>query len=62
MKRRVIGADALAKELGFEPQVSAPNVADETLYHGEYREWLKLLAAGMQREASEKQAGEKNAD
>ena len=57
MKRRIIGADALAQELGFTPEVSAPNVADETLYHGEYRQWLKLLTEGIRREE-----GNKNAD
>ncbi|HEY8856973.1 MAG TPA: aromatic ring-hydroxylating dioxygenase subunit alpha [Rugosibacter sp.] len=57
MKRRVVGADALAQELGFAPQVSAPNVADETLYHGEYRQWLKLLEEGMRREEGEQHAG-----
>lgn len=57
MKRRVPGADAPAQELGFEPQVSAPNVADETLYHGEYRQWLKLMTEGMSREEGERHAG-----
>lgn len=57
MKRRVAGADALAQELGFAPDVSAPNVADETLYHGEYRQWLKLLTEGMRREEGDKNAG-----
>lgn len=57
MKRRVMGADALAQELGFMPDVSASNVADETLYHGEYRQWLKLLTEGMRREEGDKNAG-----
>lgn len=57
MKRRVMGADALAQELGFAPDVSAPNVADETLYHGEYRQWLKLLSEGMRREEGVANAG-----
>lgn len=57
MKRRIPGADALAQELGFTPKVSAPNVADETLYQGEYRQWLKLITEGMQREEAMNHAG-----
>lgn len=57
MKRRIMGADALAEELGFAPAVSAPNVADETLYHGEYRQWLKLLTEGLCREEGDINAG-----
>jgi benzoate/toluate 1,2-dioxygenase alpha subunit len=56
MKRRVLGADALAQELGFTPAVSAPNVTDETLYHGEYRQWLKLLTDGMRRAEGDENA------
>jgi benzoate/toluate 1,2-dioxygenase alpha subunit len=50
MARRVVGADEQAKEYGFEPVVSASSFADETLYHGEYRQWLKMMTEGLRRE------------
>jgi benzoate/toluate 1,2-dioxygenase subunit alpha len=51
MARRVIGPDQYAAEVGIEARVSAPDAADETLYHGEYRHWLNTLCRGMEREA-----------
>jgi benzoate/toluate 1,2-dioxygenase alpha subunit len=56
MKRRIVGADELARELGFNPQVSASRFADETLYHGEYRQWLKLMTEGLRREEAKRHA------
>jgi benzoate/toluate 1,2-dioxygenase alpha subunit len=56
MKRRHVGPDELARELGFNPQVSASRFADETLYHGEYRQWLKLMTDGLRREEAKRHA------
>ncbi|MDB5698935.1 MAG: hypothetical protein JWN69_1739 [Alphaproteobacteria bacterium] len=50
MARRIVGADDQAKEYGFAPAVSAGSMADETLYHGEYRQWLKMMTEGLLRE------------
>jgi benzoate/toluate 1,2-dioxygenase alpha subunit len=50
MKRRIVGADEPAREFGFQPQVSASRFADETLYHGEYRHWLKVITDGLRRD------------
>jgi len=52
MKRLVRGPDAQARELGFDPVVSASSMADETLYHGEYRRWLQLLRDGIIRDSA----------
>ncbi|HJQ16596.1 MAG TPA: aromatic ring-hydroxylating dioxygenase subunit alpha [Allosphingosinicella sp.] len=49
MARRIIGADEPAREIGATPVVSAPDVTDETHYHGEYRQWLKLMTEGVLR-------------
>ncbi len=57
MKRRIVGADDQARELGIEPRVSAPRFADETLYHGEYRQWVKLMCDGLRKEGSKRHAG-----
>jgi phenylpropionate dioxygenase-like ring-hydroxylating dioxygenase large terminal subunit len=43
------GADDLARELGFTPSTSLNAlfpVQNETAYHGSYREWARLMAAG----------------
>jgi len=42
----VRGADAPAKALGLTPLTSGPNAQDETLFHGQYRQWAKLMAGG----------------
>ena len=55
MARRVVGPDTFAQDVGIEARVSAPDAADETLYHGEYRHWLKTLCRGMEREAASTQ-------
>ena len=46
MKSHIMGADEEAKHLGLEPDSSAPRAADESIYHGEYRQWLKLMIDG----------------
>lgn len=39
----VHGADAVAKEGGFEPVVSSPDWDHEVLYHGFYRQWRRMM-------------------
>ena len=56
MARRIVGPDEVAREFGFNPVVSAAHFADETLYHGEYRHWLKMMSAGLSRERGAAQA------
>ena len=46
MKSHVMGGDAEAATIGLEPESSAERAADESLYHGEYRQWIKLLSQG----------------
>ena len=41
MTHIVNGPDTFAKELGIHPSSSGPDATDETLYHGQYREWLR---------------------
>jgi benzoate/toluate 1,2-dioxygenase alpha subunit len=50
VRRMVRGADAEAQTLGLRPVSSGPHFADETLYHGQYRQWLKLMLKGQQTE------------
>ncbi len=38
------GADDEADKIGLKPAASGINNADEILYHGPYRQWLKLMA------------------
>mgnify|MGYP005810359439 CR=1 FL=1 len=51
MARRIVGPDGFAQEVGIPARVSAPDAADETLYHGEYRHWLNTLCKGLERDA-----------
>jgi benzoate/toluate 1,2-dioxygenase alpha subunit len=44
------GPDALARDLNINPSSSGPDATDETLYHGQYREWLRLMQEGLGRE------------
>jgi benzoate/toluate 1,2-dioxygenase alpha subunit len=55
MARRLVGPDEHARSLGFNPAVSASHLGDETLYHGEYRQWLKLLIDGLSDEHTKQQ-------
>jgi benzoate/toluate 1,2-dioxygenase alpha subunit len=46
--RRVVqGADAEAQALGIQPYSSSPDFRDEMLYHGHYRQWVKLMSQGQ---------------
>ncbi len=54
------GADEHARELGIDPETSACGafgMADETVFHAGYREWLRLLKKGLQREQRAEGAG-----
>jgi benzoate/toluate 1,2-dioxygenase alpha subunit len=46
----VRGPDALAKDLHIHPSSSGRDATDETLYHGQYREWMRLMQEGLGRE------------
>ncbi len=46
-KRLVRGADAEAQALGIQPYSSSPDFRDEMLYHGHYRQWVKLMRQGQ---------------
>lgn len=50
MGRLHLGADRFADEVGISPVSSASDFADEALYHGEYRQWLKMLTSGIKSE------------
>ena len=43
------GPDELAVELGLKPYSSGPDATHETLYHGQYRQWNKMMTAGVKR-------------
>lgn len=49
-RRMTLGADAEAQALGLQPFSSSPSFDDETLYHGQYRQWLKLMNQGALRQ------------
>jgi len=50
MQRMSLGADAEAQALSVRPYSSTNDFRDETLYHGQYRQWLKLMRRGQQAE------------
>ncbi len=50
--RLVVGANEFATEVGIDPVSSANDFADEGLYHGEYRHWLRVLTDGLSRESA----------
>ena len=45
-QRLVHGPDSEAQALGFSPDSSTPDFRDETIFHGHYRQWLKLMRQG----------------
>jgi benzoate/toluate 1,2-dioxygenase alpha subunit len=47
VQRMALGADAEAHALGVRPYSSTNDFRDETLYHGQYRQWLKLMLDGQ---------------
>lgn len=50
-KRMKLGADAEAQALGLQPYSSTSDFRDETIYHGQYRQWLALMLRGQQQES-----------
>lgn len=52
-KRMILGPDSHAQTLGFTPYSSNSRLDDEVLYHGQYRQWLKLMSRNT---AAEKEA------
>jgi benzoate/toluate 1,2-dioxygenase alpha subunit len=53
MASMIEGGDALAEELGIKPYSSGPDATHETLYHGQYRQWERMMAAGVTRDAEQ---------
>lgn len=47
MTRIIDGPDDNANLINLKPDQSGPDMADEGLYHGEYRHWLKALTSKM---------------
>ncbi|HAC34572.1 MAG TPA: benzoate 1,2-dioxygenase large subunit [Gammaproteobacteria bacterium] len=47
MNRLVNGADDAAKEVDIRPLISGGDIDDETLIHGSYRQWVKLMRDGL---------------
>jgi len=47
VRRTRLGADADAQALGVRPYSSSDDFRDETIYHGQYRQWLKLMLHGQ---------------
>jgi benzoate/toluate 1,2-dioxygenase alpha subunit len=47
MTRMANGADDMAQQLGITPASSGPDIMDETLYYGQYREWRRLIGRGV---------------
>lgn len=52
MGRMVRGGNDYSRELGIEPETSSAgplNMSDETLFHANYRQWLRLMKDGQRR-------------
>jgi len=47
VRRMTLGADAEAQALGVRPYSSTNDFRDETIFHGQYRQWLKLMLQGQ---------------
>ncbi len=50
VRRMTLGADAEAQAIGVRPYSSTNDFRDETIYHGQYRQWLKLMSQGQRAE------------
>ncbi len=50
VRRMTLGADAEAQALGLRPYSSTHDFRDETIYHGQYRHWLKCMLHGQRAE------------
>ncbi|HAC35370.1 MAG TPA: benzoate 1,2-dioxygenase large subunit [Gammaproteobacteria bacterium] len=47
LERIVHGPDEMAQTIGLQPIASGPDIMDEILYHGQYRQWHKLVGKGL---------------
>ncbi len=45
---QVPGADRYANEIGVKPDSSGVSMADEGIYVGQYKNWLRMMVAGME--------------
>jgi benzoate/toluate 1,2-dioxygenase alpha subunit len=50
VQRMTLGADAEAQAIGVRPYSSTNDFRDETIYHGQYRQWLKYMLQGQRAE------------
>jgi benzoate/toluate 1,2-dioxygenase alpha subunit len=50
VRRMTLGADAEAQAIGVRPYSSTNDFRDETIYHGQYRQWLKCMLQGQRAE------------
>src|SRR5712692_8906492 len=50
VRRMTLGADAEAQAIGVRPYSSTNDFRDETIYHGQYRQWLKCMRQGQRAE------------
>jgi benzoate/toluate 1,2-dioxygenase alpha subunit len=50
VRRMIRGADEEARALGVQPYSATNDFRDETIYHGQYRQWLTLMRKGQQAE------------
>ena len=50
-KRMTLGADSEAQALRIQPYSSTSDFRDETIFQGQYRQWLALMRRGQQRES-----------
>ena len=47
------GADRFAEEIGLKPErslIGPAELGDETAFHSCYREWFRLIEAGLRRD------------
>lgn len=47
VQRMTRGADEEARILGVQPYSTTSDFRDETIYHGQYRQWLRLMMQGQ---------------
>jgi benzoate/toluate 1,2-dioxygenase alpha subunit len=60
LEASVAGADRFAGEIGLRPErslIGPAELGDETAFHSCYREWLRLIDAGLRRETPASAAG-----
>ena len=50
LKNLTRGPNVRAKAIGISPLLSGGDVADETIFQGQHRQWLKLMTEGLSQE------------